>query len=795
MRHRTIAGTFFGLGVAFHIALGGPPTKTPCHDGAAPTFLHAALEAGATTDTAAEQDPPADAICAAGKTGEARRELGGSPLPTQPPDEGGVAGGPTDGTDVLHYTLDLTITPSTQTLSGTCTMTVQSLTPGLTQFGFRLADVFTISSVLVNGQSVSPTRLDPINLTVGLPSIMGFNDVFTVAVTYSGVPNASGLGSFLFQNRGSPAVRVFFSLSEPWYAYTWWPQKDDNRDKATGTMIFTVPNNYSVASNGTLTSEVDVAGGLKRFTWETTYPTAPYLFSTAGANYFRFESTYAYTGGSMPLKFFIYPDSNSTGNRNRWLATGQMLTTFSSLFGQYPFVNEKYGVYQFGFNGGMEHQTMTGQGVFSESVTAHELGHQWWGDNITCATWSDIWLNEGFATYCEGMWYEFKPGGSHDALLSAMAARRPQSVDGTVYLPVATDVNRIFSSDFSYRKGGWALHMLRHVVGDTTFFNILTTYRAAYQGGTATTAEFQAVCESVAGMDLDWFFNEWIYLPGAPNYVYNWRVVNVLAKPYVELYLSQVQSNSWPTFTMPVDVKLFTSESTSVTIPVWNTARSQHFLIPMTVAPLGLALDPEDMVLNLGKASTPFVEGPPKIVVTSPKPGERTESCSSISVTFQKDVQAIAQDFSIEGENGGAKAFTYAYDGVTQTATLSLGGLAPDRYTVHVAESVIDVAAHLRLDGEVADPLTEASLPSGDGIAGGEAVIQFVVTRPIIPGDMNCDGVVNNFDIDPFVLGLVDPQGYAAAFPLCDSRAGDIDQSGSFDNFDIDPFVALVLGQ
>src|SRR5262249_15754047 len=151
--------------------------------------------------------------------------------------------------------------------------------------------------------------------------------------------------------------------------------------------------------------------------WLTNYKTAPYLWFFSSTNYNQWSRTYTYQlpgggTGTMPVEFSIYPASDTAANRAAWEKVVDMLGVFSQLFGEYPFVGEKYGIYQFPFAGGMEHQTYTGQGTFVEYVTAHELGHQWWGDNVTCRTWNHIWLNEGFATYCEALWEEFKPGST-----------------------------------------------------------------------------------------------------------------------------------------------------------------------------------------------------------------------------------------------------------------------------------------------------------------------------------------------------------------------------------------------
>ncbi|MBK8915312.1 MAG: hypothetical protein IPM64_12070 [Phycisphaerales bacterium] len=762
---------------------------------AAPPALHAfaphpdsVMAASDRSEALHDHDPAGCDYCAAAKL-RAAADLGEAAIP-----EGGLAGSSLSDTDVQHYTLDLTVTPALDHLNGTCTMEVMVVAESLEAFEFRLSDAFLITSLTVDGVVAAWQRLDPIHVRVTLDPPRPADAIFDLTVSYEGVPTSLGLNSIVFQNRGFPAVRVFYTLSEPWFAYTWWPQKDDNNDKATGTLIFTVPGNYSVASNGLLTEEVTLPSTQKRYRWETAYQTTPYLFSMGGANYVRFGSTFDHAGGSMPMQFFLYPDSNTTSNRNRCFQTADMLAAFGNIFGPYPFINEKYGIYQFGFSGGMEHQTMTGQGVFSESITAHEVGHQWWGNMITCATWSDIWLQEGMATYCEALWQEFKPGGGPSLLQTTMNNRRPSSVNGTVYIPNPTTVNRIFSSDFSYRKAAWVFHMLRRVVGSATFFDILAAFRAAHEDGTATTVQFVAIAEAVHGEPLDWFFNPWLYQVGAPEYRYAWRTLNLGEKSYVELYLTQIQSLAWPTFTMPVDVLVATSETQSTTTPVWNNARAQHYLLPQPAPPLGLALDPKDWVLIVSKQETPFVEGPPKIIATSPEPGQLVADLDQLLVRFHKPVNLTTFDFLLESETGGEVPVSVAYNALEYQATLTPGGvLGSDRYRLTVWDGVTDVASSQRLDGEVADPLDPASLPSGDGLPGGTFVIEFIVTLPVLLGDMNCDGAVNNFDIDPFVLALVDPAAYAEAFPLCNPMAGDVDGDGHFDNFDIDPFVLHLL--
>jgi len=421
-------------------------------------------------------------------------------------------------TDVLHYRLDFEVVPMTRFLAGSNTMTVRCRVDGVTAFRFWLHLAMSITSVRIDGSSAQWSRLDSATLEVELGQSCDEDEVFSLEVVYEGFPVNTGLGSIVFETQGDwPVVST---LSEPWFSYTWWPVKEDSRDKATGEMLVTVPDELTVVSNGVLIDVDVLSGARRRFHWSTDYPMSPYLFAFSATHYTTFDDTFFFDQGSMPVKFFIYPDSDTAANRNGWLESVDMLATFGDLYGLYPFIDEKYAIYQFPRGGGMEHQTATGQGgqsAFSESLTAHELGHQWWGDMVTCATWSDIWLNEGFATYSEALWFENRSGTPDPAALhQAMFFRRPDEFEGAVYVYDTTDVRRIFSGNYSYRKGSWVVHMLRGVVGDESFFAILDAYRKRFEYLAATTEDLRAVAEEVSGRDLSWFFNRWVYLGGAP---------------------------------------------------------------------------------------------------------------------------------------------------------------------------------------------------------------------------------------------------------------------------------------
>jgi aminopeptidase N len=636
----------------------------------------------------------------------------------------------TGQTDVLHYRLDFEVDPDTRYLSGSNTMTVSTLVHGVTAFRFWLHTAFSITAVEIEGEAAEWQRLDPEVIEVSLGRTFARGENFELRVDYEGSPVSGGWMSIVFESHhGTPVVST---LSEPWYSYTWWPVKEDSRDKATGELLITVPDELTVVSNGFLSDVDNLSGGRRRFHWSTGYPMSPYLFAFSATRYSTFADTYVHPGGSMPVKFFVYPDSDTAGNRALWRLSVDMLSTFGNLYGLYPFIDEKYAIYEFPWGGGMEHQTATGQGAFWESLTAHELAHQWWGDMVTCATWKDIWLNEGFATYSEALWLENRSGTSDpSALKMAMFERRPRYVDGTVYVHDPSNVARIFSSDYSYRKGAWVLHMLRGVVGDEVFFEVLETYRNRFEYRTATTEDLREVAEDVWGESLRWFFDQWVYLGGAPAYRYGWRETVLDGKRYLEVSLEQAQDES--VFQMPLTIEtLELGERHRYT--VWNDERSEHFLIPVTAPVDEVVLDPDDWILMRSKNVRPFAEGPPRVVAIAPRPGSAVRSGAplKIAVTFHEDVIVDRSHFSLRRTDQNEVDLDLTYDAGSFTATLvTREVLGQGRFELTIDDAIVDAAAGLALDGEIVATPGPAQLPSGDGVAGGDAVIEFktVVSR------------------------------------------------------------------
>ncbi|GJQ30809.1 MAG: hypothetical protein HBSAPP03_26930 [Phycisphaerae bacterium] len=719
-------------------------------------------------------------------------------------------------TDVLHNEADIEVFPATATIAGSNTITVKSLVPGLTQFTFMLRGNFSVqrglsgnaadnNRVTLNGGTVAVCSTPPADnssyaRTVTLDRAYGVGEVFTVRIDYTGPAVSRGFGSIEFGTQNG--VDVVASLSEPYYAATWVPVKDgdvllpgNNADKATWELAVTAPDSLTTTANGLLQGIDIVAGGKKKYRWATAYPMSTYLgaFCTTAYDFWSQTYTYPLPGGgtgTMPVEFYIYPASNTAGNRAAWEKCIPMLAAFRGVYGEYPFVNEKYGIYQFPFGGGMEHQTNTGQGTFAESVTAHELAHQWWGDNVTCKTWNHIWLNEGSATYGEALWEERKPGSlGLPALQAAMNARRPTQVNNSVYVPATNDLNRIFSSNFTYRKGGWVLHQLRRIIGDAAFFQTLQDYRAAFGGSAATTEDLRDVASAAAGVDLTNYFQQAVYGIGAPSYAFGWQPAVINGQQYLRLSIRQTQNSAWPgtgtpsnAFAYPIDLAITTDQGVESRVVV-SDARTEHYVIPLSAAATGVALDPNDWLLIVAKDAEAYVNGPAKIVQASPAPeGLLDNPPSTLTVTFSEPVNTQGSYYTLTGP-GGPVAASYAYNAASYTVTLTPAApLAPGAYSLTVSPSVTAVASGQSLDGEI----IAGVLPSGDGQPGGAAIIAFTIGAPC-DADVNCDGAVNGIDVEIQELAV---GGDFADY--CQPDA-DFNQDGAVNGTDVEA-VELVVG-
>jgi aminopeptidase N len=363
-------------------------------------------------------------------------------------------------------------------------------------------------------------------------------------------------------------------------------------------MHITVADTMIVASNGDLIDVISNPDQTKTYTWEENYPISTYLISIAATNYETFSDVYTAGSETMDILFYAYPE-HLTQAQEDFSVTVPMIEFYSDVFSGYPFLKEKYGMAEIPGNPSMEHQTCTS--LSSNRVTgthdydyliAHELAHQWWGDLVTLTDWEDIWLNEGFATYSEALWVENLYG--LEGLKSIMTNFRDiyfTRHDGQEHAIYDPPLGHLFC-EIEYEKGAWVLHMLRFVVGDDNFWQILKDYAHLYAYSNARTEDFQAVCEQIYGADLTWFFDQWIYDIGYPVYQFGWGFSD---QNKIRIVIHQIQEE-FPLFKMPVELE-FILPSESVKKVVWVNGKKNIFEFEFQEKPLNVLFDPDSWIL------------------------------------------------------------------------------------------------------------------------------------------------------------------------------------------------------
>ena len=499
--------------------------------------------------------------------------------------------------DIKFYELNLDIDFNSSRIRGSVTVNgvIGNIYPDFIELD--LYDNMTVDSILQNNIPILYLHENDM-LKIPISDItLNDENLFSLTIFYQGTPDHCGAGGFKFDEHQN--IGHVWTLSEAYCARSWWPCKDDPSDKADSVnIIVSVPIEpaYIVASNGLLSSTT-INNNKKTYFWKERYPITTYLVSLAIYPYTKWVDQYVspISSDTMLIEHYVFPDRYEASYPNYSL-TKDMLSFFSELFGEYPFISEKYGHADFTWGGGMEHQTLSSMGSFSQNLMVHELGHSWWGNLITCKTFNDIWLNEGFARYCQALWAEHMYG--REAYFDFMNNHAYYGA-GTIYVENPSSNSQIFSAGLSYNKASWVLHMLRHKVGETMFFDILKSYASndSLSYNAASTSDFQKVCEDISGLDFEQFFQQWIYGEKYPKYELSWwhegnGIYNVK--------IDQVQSYNF--FSMPIDLKFSGSAGpilVDTTIVIENNNSSQlyefsgfNFLVE------NVMLDPENWILK-----------------------------------------------------------------------------------------------------------------------------------------------------------------------------------------------------
>jgi len=517
----------------------------------------------------------------------------------------------TEEYNVHFYKLDVALERTSTDIAGYVEIHVKVKSPILDTFLVELFEDIPISAIQLNGiTSVPFTRVGsavivPVNFVAG--------DSFYMKISYAGTPPTAltnPLGGAGMSNNDSPSWGnyVTWTLSEPYSAYEWWPCKQSLTDKADSVYVFvTTDATNKAGSNGLLTDIVDVGGGKMRYEWKSKYPIDYYLISIAVAEYVEYNIYANPIGASQPILVQNYVYNNPATLpyfQDEINNTVDFIEYLSTIYGLYPFELEKYGHCMAPISGGMEHQTMTTLGFFNDGLTVHELGHQWFGDNVTCASWSDIWLNEGFASYTEHLMYEyFYPGDEitdmqdrHDDVMS--------EIWGSVWVLDSLDEGSVFSGRLVYNKGAAIIHTMRFLINDdAVFFDVLKNYQTTFKDSTAHASDFKTILETETGINFTNYFNEWYYGEGFPTYSIEYNQIN--SSVFIEVNQTVSMPGVTPYFTNDLELALTDDLGNTTIIRLSDIAgaTSLHSIgFPGTL--VSIEIDPNNWIINQDGAIT-----------------------------------------------------------------------------------------------------------------------------------------------------------------------------------------------
>jgi len=505
--------------------------------------------------------------------------------------------------DVVYHRLRFAINPANYFIDGNVT-THFVAKANLSTVTFDLTDQLTVSSVTQRGNSLTFSQNSNDELVINLPAVQNTNVLDSLTIVYSGAPPTSEGAFTRYTHSGIPGI---YTLSEPFGAKDWWPCKQDLNDKVDNIDVYiTAPSQYVSVANGLQISAVDNENDTKTTRFHHSYPIPAYLIAIAVTNYSIFTQQAGTAPNNFPIVNYIYPETQ-TAVQSQLAVTLPIMDFFENKFETYPFSNEKYGHAQCALGGGMEHTTVSFMGGFDRNLIAHELAHQWFGDKITCGSWRDIWLNEGFATYLSGLVVE-----NFDGAASFSQWKRENINDitsasgGSLYLTEADAANsgRIFNYRLTYEKGAMVVHMLRFKLGDAAFFQGVKNYLAdpnlAY--GYAITDNLKVHLETASGVYLTEFFNDWVYGQGYPTYTIS---VQNIGGGQARFVINQTRSHfSVSFFEMPVPVRIFGAGGQQADIILENTSNGQAIVKNVPFVVTSVAFDPNSDIISRNSTAT-----------------------------------------------------------------------------------------------------------------------------------------------------------------------------------------------
>jgi len=516
--------------------------------------------------------------------------------------------------DVRHIRLDLSFDFEAKKLMGRCTTTLAAINDGLDHVEFDAVEL-NIHRV-GRGDAALPYAYDGRKLRVSLDPVCASGDEVVIVIDYDAQPRRGMY--FIEPDDAFPdKPREIWTQGEDEDSRYWFPCYDYPNDKATSEIVASVPAQLRAVSNGKLIAEqADPLGKTKTYHWRQDVPHSAYLMTLCVGPYVEISESY----DGIPIVYYVHPGREDDARR-AFGNTPRMVQFFSEQIGvRYPY--DKYAqvaVNDFVF-GGMENTSATTQTAetlhdarahldfSSDPLVAHELAHQWWGDLLTCRDWAHGWLNEGFATYFETLWVEHDKGDAEFRYALHQEAHEYFEEDSKEYRrPIVCNTYRepieLFDRHL-YQKGGLVLHMLRFVLGDALFWKAMHHYCEMFRGQNVITTDLQRAIEQATGKNLDWFFDQWVYKAGHPEFevTYAWDDAAKLA--HVTIHQKQhsgasdaVAGFSTPLFRMPVVID-FDCSGTRIEFRVEVASQEQGFHFPLPMRPRMVRVDPGNWILK-----------------------------------------------------------------------------------------------------------------------------------------------------------------------------------------------------
>lgn len=401
---------------------------------------------------------------------------------------------------------------------------------------------------------------------------------------------------------------MLFTNNAPQGARKWFPCFDHPSDKAQFELKAKTPADVLLGSNGLLFDSTKIADTIF-YNWKTVYPLSTYLVVISSKKNYQLDEIQwnSLSGKNIPVRFYWNEGENQSALNLIKSITPQMMNYFSELLCDYPFEKNGYATLNELFIfGGMENQTLISlcKDCWNEELVAHEFSHQWFGNLITLKTWSDVWLNEGFATFAEGLWIEHRFG--QDAYKQYMAVQAERFFQTEDKFPIFNsdwrnkipDINKLYNGPIIYAKASAVLHMLRYVLGDSVFFNALKSYTndPELQYGNISTEEFIYKFANYTGKDLGWFFNQWLAGTYYPIYKNYYSITQSDSEFIVDLIFTQENKENIY-YQMPFQIKILFDDGSSVEEIVFNAMNNQNFQFIYNKKPIKIYFDPENNIL------------------------------------------------------------------------------------------------------------------------------------------------------------------------------------------------------